>query len=513
MVKAKKIITLPVLSSLVFLMAGIWLLYFPAFRWMFNHWLTDKLYSHGFIVPFISFYLVWLKRDQFLFLKHHPQYFWGSLMILICAVILWIGRASAIIQLESISLLLMLPALILFILGWRWLACLWMPLGYLLFMVPLIDSFLGKIQYPFQLISAKIAASTLTILGFSIFHDEIYIQFPNITIEVAKECSGIHFLFSVFAIAIPLVYITQKTWLKASCVLFSGFVLVILINSARVAISGYLGDKYGAEMIHGSSHIFSGFLVAQVGWVAIFFVNWAVSKLPSRSPYRLFEKWKDKDPVAANTSQENRSFLWPIGISGLILLGLFCWVNVFAVLRPIPIKKDLAAFPDRIDGMIGNTRDWLHDDVLFWGTMDNVLERSYRNEYHPNINLFIGYMSYQQENKRLLSYLDEQLFNNAVIKTIDIGYPSPLKLNHALLKINNVLYEVIFWYRFPDENRAKRSYVKFKTITDAIFHKRNSCAIIIVAKPAMGSSNAGTISDDLVSFVKTISPILIEHLP
>ncbi len=346
------------------LLLSVVVLYYGSLQWLFNQWMTDKLYSHGVIVPLISLYLIWLKREQFVHLIEKPRYVLGSALILISCIILLVGRVGAIIQFEAISLLLMLPALVLFVLGSSWFACLWVPLGYLVFMVPVIDPFVEQIQFPFQLISAKIAALSLKLLGFTLYREGIYLHFSNIVIEVARECSGIHFLFSVFAIGVPLVYITQKSWFKALIVLFSGFIAVILINSARVALASYMGHVHGADVLHGPGHIFRGWFVAQVGWVAIFLINWIVCKFPSRSEYRLFEKWRSTSSSQDKLSRAGKSATLPAGIALSIMLAMIIYLNAFAIARPLPPKQDLATFPVVLNTLVGKDRNWLNDESL-----------------------------------------------------------------------------------------------------------------------------------------------------
>src|ERR1700733_11233419 len=40
------------------------LIYVPAFIWMWDRWFArDSYYSHGILIPFVTAYLIWQKRD------------------------------------------------------------------------------------------------------------------------------------------------------------------------------------------------------------------------------------------------------------------------------------------------------------------------------------------------------------------------------------------------------------------------------------------------------------------
>jgi MFS superfamily sulfate permease-like transporter len=47
-------------------MVGIFvlLIYVPSFLWMWDRWFArDSYYSHGILIPFVTAFLIWQKRD------------------------------------------------------------------------------------------------------------------------------------------------------------------------------------------------------------------------------------------------------------------------------------------------------------------------------------------------------------------------------------------------------------------------------------------------------------------
>ena len=56
--------------------------YIPTFIWMKDRWTAvDTYYSHGFLVPFIAMFIVWLKRDKLSKLKIKPSKLGWALFI------------------------------------------------------------------------------------------------------------------------------------------------------------------------------------------------------------------------------------------------------------------------------------------------------------------------------------------------------------------------------------------------------------------------------------------------
>jgi len=489
-------------------------LYLVTFEWLLDQWLNDRVYSHGFIVPMISLYIVWINRERLAVLKPRPGYLWGGLLLLISMPLLLVGRVGAVVQAETLSFFLALPGVILFVWGWSHLRALALPLLYLQFMVPWMDLFMERLQWIFQLISAEIGSFLLSALGYSVFHDSIYIQLPGITMVVARECSGINFLISVLAIALPWVYLSQNTWRRAVVVLVSGCVITVLANGVRVALAGIMGSNYGLEMLHGPGHIFRGWFVAQVGWIGVFLVNWAVLRFRSGSGSRLYEKWKKSDIVKNDVSLQT-GLTRPIIIVMVFLFGFGIYMHGFALPRPIPLKQSFATFPYRIGDWKGRDSDWLKSEEFFPGA-DAELTRTYRNPSGQEVYLYVGYFESQSFDKRLISFHDHDLYKKAMVISTNLDHPGPGTVNRSSPTIEKRPYEALFWYWFPSGDLAGRRDAKFKTISDALLHRRNNGAVIILAVPLRNPGSrdqAASISGNLVSFLGFAAPHLRNYLP
>ena len=157
---------------------------------------------------------------------------------------------------EEMSFLLVIPGIVLILLGMPYITALALPLAYLIFMSPLLNVFLDKIRWPLQLFSAKFAGIILKYVGIPAYQYKNYIELPNITLEVADVCSGVNYLISIIAIAIPIAYFTQKAWQRRTIIITSAIIIGILANVARIILIGIWTTYNIGENTHGPNHIF-----------------------------------------------------------------------------------------------------------------------------------------------------------------------------------------------------------------------------------------------------------------
>jgi EpsI family protein len=494
-------------SYIVLLVLLACVVYYQTWVWLLGIWSTDKAYSHGFLIPFIAAFLVRIKRSQIEALAPEPSLLWGGITLLAAAGLAVIGRAGAMVQAEGISFLIFLPGIVLFLLGWHYLKALGMALFYLQFMVPWTEEFIDRVHQPFQYVSAELATWLLRGFGYPVFHDGLYIQLPNISLEVAEACSGVQFLTSVVALGIPLVYLTQKTWRRAAIVLGAGFLITILSNSLRVALAGVMGQTYGVELLHGPHHLLQGWFVSWVGLGGLFFVNMIVSKRPSPFEFGLFERWKASPLLSSNPAGRMplTGALW----GAFLFLAIFgIYLNGFSTPREVPISKNLAGFPEKIGPWQGHDSAWIKGGDFFPGA-DNAIERTYQDAQGRKIYLYVGYYQSQGQNKRLINFRVKPLYLHAEDLRLEIGMIESMAVTHSYPIINGTRHEMIFWYVLPSGEYTGRYRTKFQTIVDSLLYRRNNSAVVMISRPAADAAEQpARISEELQSFLLNVAPVL-----
>ena len=235
-------------------------LYWPILAGLVTQWWDDANYSHGFLVPLFSGFLVWRARARLTAVV--PRGSLPGLAVLIGGLgILILGTIGAENFLMRASLIIVLSGLVLFHLGTRVLRILFFPLTFLFFMVPLPAVVFYAVTFPLQRLAAENAAWTLDLLGVPVLLDGNVIHLSQITLGVTEACSGIRSLISLLAGAVAWAYLMLPLGLIAVAFVLSAIPITIVANAARVVATGLIGQWLGVEYASGFFHEFAGLAV------------------------------------------------------------------------------------------------------------------------------------------------------------------------------------------------------------------------------------------------------------
>jgi exosortase C (VPDSG-CTERM-specific) len=228
-----------------------------------NYAAHSELHSYILLVPFVSAYLLYIRRDQLprKYVADLPLgmvFLAGGLGVLLFAYWLnFAGRAMTgnyYLVLLTVSFLCCLAAGGFFFLGRDWMRAAAFPLAYLFFMVPMPDAMADALESASKYASAEVANVLFHLSGTPFLREGLVFQLPTITIEVAQECSGIRSSWVLLMTSILAANLFLKTpWRRVALVAFV-IPLAILRNGFRILVIGLLCVNIGPEMIHSIIH-------------------------------------------------------------------------------------------------------------------------------------------------------------------------------------------------------------------------------------------------------------------
>jgi len=253
------------------------LLYASLIQGLVSDWIHLPDFSHGFLIPIVSFYFVYERRKQLSALS--PSAAWGGFGLIVFGIfLLLLGNLATEYFTMRFSMLVVLGGIVLFLLGKEFSKTLLFPIAFLIFMIPIPSVLMDRITFPMQLFASSLAAKSLYLIGIPALREGNIIQLANTSLEVAEACSGIRSLISLLALSVVFALFSQKTTLKRVLLVLSTFPIAIIANAARVTGTGILAHTYGDKVAQGFFHGFSGWILFVVAFVCLFLVGAVLSR-------------------------------------------------------------------------------------------------------------------------------------------------------------------------------------------------------------------------------------------
>ena len=262
-----------ILGASFLIVAFFTIIYFPNFCWLVHKWTArQSYYSHGFIVPFISLYLIWHKKDT---LKRIPLK--GSkkgLWLIVFAIILQLFSVLWRVNFtSSISIIVLITGLVLYIFGERVSREISFSLLFLLFMVPLPLVAQTTIVFKMKLFATASSVKILNLLGITAIQEGSTIHFLDDFLMVGNPCSGLRSLISLLAFTALVAYLLPINSFGKTLLLFVSVPTALLVNISRIISLGLVTNRWNVEVATGTFHTVIGLLIFAFGVLFVFLIG------------------------------------------------------------------------------------------------------------------------------------------------------------------------------------------------------------------------------------------------
>ncbi len=246
--------------ALVALLAvGLW----PALEVLGSRWLKfDESYSHGFLVLIVSLVLTvrkWLANRPVP--DFYPLWLWP---LLAAAAVYLIGSLLLIEALQQIALVPMLIGTLLLVWGWRQTMAFFLPIGVLVFAIPVWD----YLSWPLQLVTVAVNQFLLSWLDIEFIVEGVFVYFPGVgAFEIAHGCSGLRYLLVGLTLATIHSELNYRSLTARINLFVAAVMLSLLANWIRVFVIIFVGyeSNMTSSLINAHDHfgwwVFAGTLV------------------------------------------------------------------------------------------------------------------------------------------------------------------------------------------------------------------------------------------------------------
>lgn len=247
-------VILSVLAALVALTLFVW----PAVVHAIDVWSTDEEFGYGFLILPISAALILWRRATIRASVGRGS-FVGLLIMLGAIIVSLIGRRVGIHALSGLAVCPLLWGIAVYLWGWRAGRELAFPIAFLAFGLGLYRGLLDSVGFTLQEVTAFGAAGLGHLLGLPVIREGLVLRSAQFAFIVAEKCSGMNSLLSLLALSALWANTVHGSITRRLAVMLSVLPLVVVANTARVAlvllVASWLGQDAALGFFHGLSSL------------------------------------------------------------------------------------------------------------------------------------------------------------------------------------------------------------------------------------------------------------------
>jgi exosortase len=219
--------------------------YLPVFATLYGKYVeVDSYYSHGFLIPLLSAFVIWWKRDALKTMSVVPSR--AGLWVLGGGLLLYVLATSWLVNfISALSMLFVLAGLSVYLFGFAVTRALWFPLAFLFYMVPLPKFSIIYITFWLKLLVASLAADFVEIVGIPVLLDGAYLALPNGVIEIENACSGLRSLIALTSLGAVYAYLAPLSTARKLILFVASVPIALAANLIRVVAMVLVSYRYG----------------------------------------------------------------------------------------------------------------------------------------------------------------------------------------------------------------------------------------------------------------------------
>jgi exosortase D (VPLPA-CTERM-specific) len=460
-------------------------LYFDALAQLVHQWDTREEYSHGYMLPFVSLFLVWQQKNVLAVMPFRGA--WMGLWLLLLGILFYfLGTLSTVFLVVHYSLIIVLAGLVLSYTGWAAMRYLWAPLVFLVFMIPLPPFLHNQMSLGLQLISSEIGVAVIRLFGISVFLEGNVIDLGSYKLQVVDACSGLRYLFPLMSFGFLVAYFFKAPLWQRWFIFLSTIPITVLMNSFRIGIVGVLVEYFGIEHAEGFVHDFEGWIIFMACLAVLFFEVWLFTKLGGGSR-SFWDRFNLDLPAPRPTMPETRSRSIPrpfaVAVAALVVAAVIGQA-VEARSPSAPPRKSLTEFPSALNGWIGRS-DSLDEGVLNALDFPDYYIGDFTGPNGETVNFYAAYYASQAAGDSAhspRSCIPGGGWKIAQRERLTIAEASvgdePLAVNRMHIQRGDERQLVYYWFQQRGRVLTNEYAVKWYLFWDAMTRNRTDGALV-----------------------------------
>jgi exosortase D (VPLPA-CTERM-specific) len=487
---------------------------------MLYRWNTQEEYGYGYLIPVITLFLIWQRKNQLAEIEFRPSW-WGLLLVMSGGVLFFLGEVATTYTLAQYGLVVTILGVALTLLGWKAFRIIMVPLALLFFMVPLPPFIYNTLSTKLQLVSSALGVDVIRLFGISVYLEGNVIDLGTYKLQVVDACSGLRYLFPLASLAFVAAYIYQGAFWKKAVIFLSSIPITVLMNSFRIGVIGILVEYGGPEQAEGFLHYFEGWVIF-MACISLLVLEMALLAKVGSSRLSLADAFAIELPGNLPDALERRvrkvsAFSWSVPALLAMLVAVSLYVH--GKQNIIPQRRVFAEFPLSFAGWQGTTGK-LEENILASLKTEDYIISDYRNDSGELVNFYVAYYADQAAGSAAHSpracipgggWLIKELTTRPVAGASFGG--RPLMVNRLLIKKGDYTQVVYYWFQQRGRDITSEWMVKWYLFWDAMTRNRTDGALVRLTSLVMPGEDVGDADRRLVRFADAVFPYLPDYIP
>ena len=488
---------------------------------LISRWNNEEEYSHGYLIPLVSVFFIWEKSATFQEHKFQPA--WFGLIILLLSLLLFVmGEVTALYALGQISFIVALLGFSLALVGWQGTKLTLVPIGLLVFAIPLPGFLEATLTAKLQLVSSTLGVAFIRLFNIPVFREGNLIDLGAYKLEVAEACSGLTYLYPLLWFGCIFAYLYRTTAWKRVVVIVSTIPVAIFLNSFRIGAIGVLVNKFGGSMAEGFLHAFEGWAVFMVCVVILMAQIWLLTRVGAdRRPFKEVFGFYLPSSAKKGEASQVRPMAKPF-LAAVLVAAATAATPGLVKERPesIPARTLFSAFPMTLGEWQGKP-GWLEPDVLDTLRLTDYVIADYTRGTGAPVSFYTAYYESQRKGSAPHSPAVCMPGGGWQITEMDQrSFPGPatpggsaFAYNRAIIRHGEAAELVYYWYQERGKRIASEYWAKWYLFRDALLLNRSDGALVRLVTPIVAGEPEDAADQRLMEFVTAVMPVLPGYVP
>lgn len=448
-------------------------------------WEKMPEYSHAYLIPFISAFLIWQRKDQMDGLRATPSWM-GIVVVGFGLVTVFVGEVATLYAISQYGFLVVVVGLALAAVGWRGVRVLWAPLLILFFMVPLPVFLFNHLSAQLQLISSEWGTVMIRALGIPVHLEGNVIDLGAMKLQVVEACNGLRYLFPLITVGFIVAYFFQASLWKRALVFLSAVPITVFMNSLRIAVTGVLVENYGIQHAEGFLHDFEGWVIFMAAFGMMLGLIWLLTLIGrDRRPFREVFGLTLPAPTPKDVTVQIRPVPKPL-VAAAVVLALVALGSMTMGERQedVPPRAEFLDFPLRIGDWEGR-RDTMDIEFIDALKFTDYVMVDYQRPGGDAVNFYVAYYESQRKGESAhsprscipgggweISTLTQHTVPGATVNG------KPLVVNRSQIAKGDFKQLVYYWFQQRGRVITNEYLVKWYLFWDALTRNRTDGALV-----------------------------------